>query len=109
MRASPGGSGFLKKALGALFGVSRTPLREALKILASETLIEIRPHRGCVVSEVSARGIAETFAVIGALETLAAPLACDRVSNIDIAALDDILAEMGRHLRQGREEKPISG
>jgi DNA-binding GntR family transcriptional regulator len=80
-----------EKALGELFKVSRTPLREALKILASEDLIEIRPHRGSVVTKVSAKNIAETFEVIGALETLAAPLTCDRVSNMDITALDEML------------------
>jgi DNA-binding GntR family transcriptional regulator len=83
-----------EKALGELFKVSRTPLREALKILASEDLIAIRPHRGSVVTEVSSRDIAETFAVMGALETFAAPLTCDRVSNIDIAAFDRMLEDL---------------
>jgi DNA-binding GntR family transcriptional regulator len=79
---------------GQLFGVSRTPLREALKILASEGLIEIRPNRGSVVAPISFEEISHTFEVMGALEELAGFLVCDRVSNVDIAALEQLMQEM---------------
>jgi DNA-binding GntR family transcriptional regulator len=79
---------------GQLFGVSRTPLREALKMLASEGLIEIRPNRGSVVAPISFQEISETFEVMGSLEELAGSLVCDHVSNIDIAALERLMAEM---------------
>jgi DNA-binding GntR family transcriptional regulator len=79
---------------GQLFGVSRTPLREALKMLASEGLIEIRPNRGSVVAPISFQEISQTFEVMGALEELAGFLVCDHVSNVDIAALDQLMREM---------------
>jgi DNA-binding GntR family transcriptional regulator len=79
---------------GQLFGVSRTPLREALKMLASEGLIEIRPNRGSVVAQISFQEISQTFEVMGALEELAGFLVCDHVSNVDIGALDQLMREM---------------
>jgi DNA-binding GntR family transcriptional regulator len=79
---------------GQLFGVSRTPLREALKMLASEGLIEIRPNRGSVVAPISFQEISQTFEVMGALEELAGFLVCDHVSNVDIGALDQLMREM---------------
>jgi DNA-binding GntR family transcriptional regulator len=88
------GERFTESKLVELFGVSRTPLREALKILASEGLVEMRPHRGSAVARISLDEIAETFTVLGALEELAGPLVCDRVSNVDIARLDQLEAEM---------------
>ncbi|MFC5069934.1 GntR family transcriptional regulator [Flaviflagellibacter deserti] len=88
------GARFTEHELVEVFGVSRTPLREALKILASEGLVEMRPHRGSTVARISPKEIAQTFDVLGALEELAGPLICDRVSNVDIARLDQITTEM---------------
>ena len=88
------GERFTEQRLVDMFGVSRTPLREALKILASEGLVEMRPHRGSSVALISPEEISETFAVLGALEEMAGPLICDRVSNVDIARLDRIKDEM---------------
>ncbi|MCK0207708.1 GntR family transcriptional regulator [Starkeya koreensis] len=88
------GERFTEHTLVEKFGVSRTPLREALKILASEGLVEMRPHRGSSVAPISIEEISQTFAVLGALEEMAGPLICDRVSNVDIARLDAIKDEM---------------
>ena len=52
------------------FGISRTPLREALKVLATEGLIDLLPNRGAAVSRISAEGLREAFQVMGALEAL---------------------------------------
>ena len=57
------------------FGVSRTPLREAMKLLSSEGLITIEPNRGATVTRLSVEELAETFPVMGALEALAGELA----------------------------------
>lgn len=84
------GERFTEQQLVETFGVSRTPLREALKILASEGLVEMRPHRGSSVAPISIEEISQTFAVLGSLEEMAGPLICDRVSNVDIARLDAI-------------------
>lgn len=88
------GERFTEHKLVEKFGVSRTPLREALKILASEGLVEMRPHRGSSVAPISIEEISQTFAVLGTLEEMAGPLICDRVSNVDIARLDRIKDDM---------------
>lgn len=77
-----------------MFGVSRTPLREALKLLAAEGLVEIRPHRGAVIAQISLEDLAETFALMSVLEEMAGPLVCERVSNVDLKMLETIVEEM---------------
>jgi DNA-binding GntR family transcriptional regulator len=57
-------------------GISRTPLREAIKLLASEGLVALLPHRGAQVAPIEPGQLAETLAVMGALEALAGELAC---------------------------------
>lgn len=78
-----------EKELCTQFGVSRTPLREALKVLASEGLVEISPHRGATVVQISRTDIEEMFPVMGALEALAGELAC---TNVDAAGIAEITA-----------------
>ena len=74
--------------------VSRTPLREALKVLASENLVQLYPGRGAIVAPLSFETIDAKFTVLAALEGLAAGLACQRVSELDKRALADLHAEM---------------
>ncbi|WP_119166030.1 GntR family transcriptional regulator [Algihabitans albus] len=78
-----------EKELCSQFGVSRTPLREALKVLASDGLVEISPHRGATVVQISRGDVEEMFPVMGALEALAGELAC---ANIDAAGVAEITA-----------------
>lgn len=85
----------------AAFGISRTPLREALKVLTTEGLIEARPNRGSVVARVQADEIAAIFEVMGALERLAGELVCARVSNAEIAVLDRLHEELVALHRKG--------
>ncbi len=82
-------------------GVSRTPLREAFKLLASEGLIELRPHRGGVVAAIHHEEIAAVFEVMGGLEHLAGQLVCDRVSNAELAELEEWHARMVALHRKG--------
>lgn len=85
----------------AAFGISRTPLREALKVLATEGLVESRPNRGSIVSPVHADEIASIFEVMGALERLAGELVCARISNAEIAELDRLHDELIALHRKG--------
>ena len=84
------------------FGISRTPLREALKVLATEGLIDLLQNRGAVVSRISAEGLQEAFEVMGALEALAGELACARISDGDLAAIRDKHERMVQCYREGR-------
>ena len=62
-------------ALAELWGISRTPVRSAIRILAAESLIELHPHRGAVVNELSPNELGEVYLVRGLLEGMAARLA----------------------------------
>jgi len=74
-------------ALCAAFGVSRTPLREAVKALAAEGLVCLTPNRGASVATITADEIGELFPIMGALEALAGGLACLRVSDAQLTTL----------------------
>ena len=67
----------------AEFGVSRTPLREALIQLAAQGLIELRPRRGAVVAEVSPQRLVEMFEVMAELEAMCGRLAARRMTAAD--------------------------
>lgn len=69
--------------LAARFRVSRTPIREALIQLASAGFVEMRPRRGAVVSELSARRLVEMFEVMAELEAMCGRLAARRMSDSD--------------------------
>ncbi len=78
------------------FGVSRTPLREALKVLAVEGLLILTPNRGARIASITADVVAEIFPVMGQLEALAGELACRRLTSdgLDqIATLHDAMAQ----------------
>jgi len=66
---------------------SRTPVREAIKYLASEGLVELLPNRGAIVTPITATTVRESFVVLGALEALAGELACANASDADIAEI----------------------
>lgn len=78
------------------FGISRTPLREALKVLAAEGLIELLPNRGARVRALSTEDLHELFDVMGGLEALAGRLACEHISDEDIAEIERVHHEMYR-------------
>ena len=62
-------------------GVSRTPLREALKVLAAEGLIDLLPNRGARVRQLSEKDLRELFDVLAGLEALAGRLACETITD----------------------------
>lgn len=90
-----------EKMLSERFGVSRTPLREALKVLASEGLLDLLPNRGATVSRLTAADLDELFPVMGALEALAGELACDRITEEEIAQLRALHYQMVLHHTRG--------
>lgn len=81
------GSRINEGQVGAALGVSRTPLREAIKTLASEGLVEIAPAKGAVVRRFTENDIREILEVLKALEQTAARHLCQRGSEADIAEI----------------------
>jgi DNA-binding GntR family transcriptional regulator len=77
-----------------MFQVSRTPLREALKVLASEGLIELLPNRGARVRVLDEHDIRELFDLVGGLEALAGRLACEYISGDQYAEIERLHHEM---------------
>ena len=81
--AFPPGMRLDETELTQKFGVSRTPLREALIQLSSMGIVSIRPRRGAVVSDVTPERLLEMFEVMGELEAMCARLAARRMSDAD--------------------------
>jgi DNA-binding GntR family transcriptional regulator len=90
--AVPVGTRLRQEALAEEFGVSRTPVREALRQLQATGLVELLPNRGAVVRGPSAREIREAYEVRAELEGLAAELAADRMSDSDLFRLREAQA-----------------
>lgn len=82
--------------VGASLGVSRTPLREAIKTLASEGLVEILPAKGAIVRRFSEKDIRDILDVLKTLEQLAARLTCAHASDAEIAEIADLHQQMLR-------------
>src|SRR5215471_4836796 len=90
----PDGGRIPERQLCEMLGISRTPLREALKVLAAEGLIELLPNRGARVRQLSERDLEELFDVMAGLESLAGRLACEAVTDEEIAAIERLHYEM---------------
>lgn len=93
-RSLPPGERIDELGLSARLGTSRTPLREALKVLAHEGLVRLVPGRGAFVIELSAGEAESLFPVLGLLQSRCAAEAVRRQTPEDIAALDTLLASL---------------
>ncbi|OSP53777.1 transcriptional regulator [Pseudoruegeria sp. SK021] len=83
------------------FGVSRTPLREALKVLGAQGLMQLRPNRGAIVTPLDPGDILPIFEVKGALERLIGLSAAERANDMDIDAMSALHLELGAALQKG--------
>jgi DNA-binding GntR family transcriptional regulator len=76
-----------ERELCETLGISRTPLREAFKVLAAEGLIEIWPNRGASVSKMSEAELRETFELMSGLEAFSGELAAERITPVELAEI----------------------
>ncbi|MBC5783744.1 GntR family transcriptional regulator [Ramlibacter sp. USB13] len=76
------------------YGISRTPLREALKVLAAEGLVTMKVRRGAYVTEVSERDLAEVYHLLALLESDAAAVVAERASDAEVKELQALHAEL---------------
>jgi DNA-binding GntR family transcriptional regulator len=90
-----------ERALCAKLKISRTPLREALKVLAAEGLVLLLPNRGARAAKLTDKDVHDLFEVCQGLEALAGELACERISDPQLAEIAEVHAEMVGHFRAG--------
>ena len=83
-----------ERELTEQLGISRTPLREATRRLASEGLVELLPHRGAIVAPIDAARVRDALEVMGALEAYAGEIACARATDAEINEIRALHFEM---------------
>ncbi len=86
-------------------GVSRTPIREAIRMLELEGLVTMIPRRGAEVSQITFKGLEDVLEVRGALDRLAIELACDRISPQQLSDLKDAMLHFEKSIKTKNEKK----
>lgn len=92
-----------EQELAERFGISRTPLREAIKILATEGLLDLLPNRGARVASISDKELDDVLEVVASLEALAGELACRHATAEEIERLTVLSDEMADAWRRRDE------
>lgn len=100
----PPGAWIDEQKLAEEYGISRTPLREALKVLASEGLVTLKPRRGCYVTEISAADIDDIFPLMAMLEGRCAFEAVRRIRREDVEEIQAIHAALEEAAVKGEIE-----
>lgn len=103
----PPGERLMEIPLAEELGVSRTPIREAIRILKQEGLIVMIPRRGTYVADMSLKDVTEVFELRSILEELAAELAAERITNEEIEALEQHLVEIGNYMNENNLDKVV--
>lgn len=96
------GQRLIETQLCSAFGVSRTPMREALRMLAAEGLVDISSRKGARVADLTVESVSDVFRVRSTLEGLAAELAAREAAPEDIADLAQLNADMHAEVVEGR-------
>jgi len=99
------GDRLLEHDLCEKFGISRTPLREALKILEKEGLVDLRRNRGALVSEMSPDEVTELFEFVSNIERVAVELAIERMEPKHLRRLQNMHDKMIRLYREGQRRE----
>lgn len=90
----PPGAKLNERELSEVLSVSRTPLREAIKMLAAEGLVELLPNRGAIAVELTEADILNTFEVMSGLEAQSGALAAERITEAELAEIKAMHYEM---------------
>jgi DNA-binding GntR family transcriptional regulator len=93
-----------EKHLSELMGVSRTPVREALRILHSEGLVDLIPHKGAYVTQPGIQEIRDLFEVMGVLEGTCAKLAARKMTKEDFKRIEALHRSLEKHFRKRDHE-----
>ena len=88
------GTRISEKNLCEQFGVSRTPIREALKTLSAEGLVQLSQNRGATVTKLTRRDLEDAFPVMAALEALAGELAARKATPAQIERMQELQSRM---------------
>jgi DNA-binding GntR family transcriptional regulator len=88
--------------LAEQLSISRTPLREALKVLTAEGLVRHEPRRGCFVNEVTEKDLDEIFPVLALLEGRCAHEAALNATDADLLRLEELHDKLSRHAKARR-------
>src|SRR6201990_3657460 len=97
----PPGAPIPERELCEQLKISRTPLREALKVLAAEGLVQLLPNRGSRAAQLTEKDMRDLFEVCQGLEALAGELACERISEEEITGIAAAHSSMVQHYRDG--------
>jgi DNA-binding GntR family transcriptional regulator len=101
------GQRIVETDLTRAFRVSRSPIRDALKLLAAEGFVNLVPYRGATVSGISAEDVREHYEIKSMVEGFAAYIGAQRFTEKDISDLQGILKEMERQIRSSDLEKVL--
>jgi DNA-binding GntR family transcriptional regulator len=96
-----------EQALCTRFGVSRTPLREALKVLSVEGLVQLLPNRGAIVVRITRKQADDVIGLLGVLEAYASALSCSRVEDASLVKIRALHEQMVEHVRRGERQPSI--
>ncbi len=94
-----------EQALASQYGISRTPLREALKVLATEGMVVLKPRRGCYVAQISGGDLEEIYPIMALLEGECAASAARRASDSDLVEL----AALHQRLEDSAAARDVEG
>ena len=103
-RLSPG-QRLVEAEFCEVFGISRTPLREALRVLEAEGLVRFMPNRGAEVTAISAEAVVQQFEVVANIERIAVELMIERASAVDLRRLTRMHDRMIVLFEQGKRRE----
>lgn len=102
------GERLMEIPLAEELGVSRTPIREAIRKLELEGFVVMIPRRGAYVANISLKDITQVFEIRSALEELAAGLAAERITTEEVEVLERMLVEINEHMESKNMDKVVA-